>query len=309
MFIKWLGQLEDMFLDNLGPLKQLVGLWQGTGFTAIARPDGQPGHIFHIRLNTTNEYLLFIPILGGVQNRGGQNQIDITLHGLMYAQLIVNSQNVTEVLHFETGQWLLVPKTDEPTAGATIVRQATILHGATFIATGNADSFTPQQGAKPNIPDVSIRPSDNDPVYQNPYDNILPPTGISKDAALNPNILLKERIANQTFVSTATIQLAGNVAVSPGGRASPNTPNSDIANIPFLRENAKVTEITSTIYMEIVSEGSTEQFDQLQYTQNCTLAFEGVNWPHVSIATLRQVTAPKRLPELFSSFLSAPITL
>lgn len=315
MFIKWEQSLEGLILDKLGPLKQLNGVWRGRGFTAISRPDGQHGNTFKVKLNATEEVLAFFPIFGHVTNRGAThaegNQGDISIYGLMYIQLIVNLENLTEVLHFETGQWLLVPPTTAPLSTATIVRQATILHGATFIASGDAASFEPRD-ARPDIPDVDIRPKVDDPPYLRPYEDLALPSGISKENAIHPNNLLKEAIQDTNITNTATITLSGsvsenspplapsnNINISP---ANPPAPTPDIANIPFLRHNAQVTNLTATFYVKSVSDEGKEPFTQLQYTQNTILNFSNVDWPHVSVATLKPLQ--EGLPGFINRFLS-----
>jgi len=322
MFLKWIESLEDLTLGKLGPLQQLIGVWHGRGFTIIARPDGQHGQPFRLKLNATKEILVFIPILGGVFNRGSihlppgppvGNQSDIKIHGLMYIQFIVDEDNVAQVLHFETGQWLLVPETTVPRLHSTIVRQATILHGATFIVTGDPDTFTPMDGP-PTIPDENSIPIDvktgkrfdltDD--YIKPFKETTPPKDISVESIINPNIVLQQEARKlPSSTKTSSITLTGDIMGSgtraANSAASPNnpataTPRSDIGNIPFLQENADVRDVVSTFYVETVPNGNHEEVKQLQYTQNTMLRFDTVDWPHISVATLRYFPFKADLP-------------
>ena len=52
--------------------------------------------------------------------------------------------------------------------------------------------------------------------------------------------------------------------------------------------NADAAIMTSIFWIEEVEEEG-GSFLQLQYTQTVTLNFAGLSWPHVSLATLRQV--------------------
>ena len=141
LFKEWSELAEEAknaFLHKLGPLAYLVGIWEGTGFTVISRPSAHANQIFQFKINKTFETLSLAPLILSVTNRGEAPQLDIKLNGLIYKQGIVDAENITNVLHFESGQWLLVPATENPESKATVARQATILHGVTFIATGEA---------------------------------------------------------------------------------------------------------------------------------------------------------------------------
>lgn len=72
LFLKWEEALENHILAKLGPLQKLIGMWEGKGFTIIARPDGKNqgasgdhdariASSFHLQVNVTKEILLFIP--------------------------------------------------------------------------------------------------------------------------------------------------------------------------------------------------------------------------------------------------------
>ena len=77
---------------------------------------------------------------------------------------------------------------------------------------------------------------------------------------------------------------------APGGRARNSQPQSvGTANTFFLTENASANHVTATFWIEKVKKPHTNgHFLQLQYTQTVMLDFNGLRWPHVSVATLRK---------------------
>jgi hypothetical protein len=51
--------------------------------------------------------------------------------------------------------------------------------------------------------------------------------------------------------------------------------------------------VTSTFWIETVKGyAGGADFQQLQYTQNVLLNFNGLSWPHVTVATLRKKQLP-----------------
>ena len=63
-----------MSAENLGPLQDLPGFWEGTGFSLIARPDfsgGSPNGFF-LELNLLRESIEFTAIGSPVFNRGSR---------------------------------------------------------------------------------------------------------------------------------------------------------------------------------------------------------------------------------------------
>jgi hypothetical protein len=67
------------------------------------------------------------------------------------------------------------------------------------------------------------------------------------------------------------------------------------ANTAFLADasnppggNAKATQVHATFWIETVSREGQPDFLQLQYTQLVQLDFNGLRWPHVTVATLRR---------------------
>ena len=131
--------------QELGPLGELSGTWTGEGFNLIARPDFHDRANLYLQLNQTHETLTISPIGSAIPNRGS-GQDDIELFGLSYLQQI-HDRFTGGALHLEPGLWITQPETtyppeDPPPNGRIITRMASIPHGNTVLAQGNASSFT-----------------------------------------------------------------------------------------------------------------------------------------------------------------------
>jgi hypothetical protein len=128
----------------LGPLLQLVGRWVGRGVNVVLLPARGSNPPFRRVINSTLEILDFTPIGALIPNRGSV-QDDMFFSGLSYIQQITDLNSLEEI-HVESGQWLNLPETNPSTGNASLVRQATILHGDTLLAQGPV----PPQGPVPN---------------------------------------------------------------------------------------------------------------------------------------------------------------
>jgi hypothetical protein len=132
-------------LEKLGLLGELSGTWEGEGFNLIARPDFRDKANLYLQLNQTRETLTITPIGSAISNRGfGQD--DIELFGLTYLQKI-DDHRTGDILHLEPGVWIKQPGTTyprqyPPPGGQIIARMASIPHGSTVLAQGNATRFT-----------------------------------------------------------------------------------------------------------------------------------------------------------------------
>lgn len=257
---------------ELGALAKLPGTWVGNGFNLIARPDKQGGRPFFLELDATKETLEFTPISGPIPNRGSE-QDDISFLGLTYLQR-VNDAFSNGGLHIEPGIWLSVPATTAPQAEATVVRMATVPHGTSVLAQGQA--FTVEGG--PQIEPVSSTPTrvDGKPIpgrgYIDPFLTAKLPEGIPQGSVANPNLVLTEAIKGQNITETVVLVIS-------------TQPSGGIENIPFLVENANAISMNAVFWIETVQlEGGT--LLQLQYTQTVVLQFDEINWPHISVGTL-----------------------
>lgn len=281
--------------DPLGPLKDLPGKWVGTGFNTIWRPffaNPKPKEDEFLELNLTAETLEFTAISGQIPNRGFL-QPDINMFGLTYMQQISDAV-VGGGLHIEPGIWATVPATSDPAEPPTVVRMASIPHGTTILAQGEAHVA---QGA-PTFPAININPIPKTgpavPFEQqnlsHPSDFRSPPAqivGITQAMVDNPNSVLAHAIAGQVIKSVTVLQVSSQAARPITGGGTSNT--------SFLvggrdGPNADATSVVATFWIETVQGAKGHpDFLQLQYTQTVMLKFDdGILWPHVTVGTLHK---------------------
>ncbi len=280
---------QSSLAGNLGPLAELPGHWSGTGFNLIARPDFQQSNDIFLELNVTRETIEFMSISSPIPNRGSTGQEDITLFGVHYLQQIQDA-TTGGALHIEPGIWLNVPATNVPLAPASVTRLASIPHGDAINASGISTLIAgpPPLGALPaNTVPFPVggpvpAPGALNPFVEynlgttSPFRTADIPPEITQTVVGNPNSLLDLAIAGQTIVETEVLAVA-------------TTPAGGIENIPFLVGNANAVEMSSTFWIEKVSDGLGHTHLQLQYSQSVLLSFLGQNWPHVSVATLKKI--------------------
>jgi hypothetical protein len=149
---------------SLGPLAHFRGAFRGNGFNTIFRPDNSftpthlpipvPGSDNVLELNLTHETLSFSAPLGSVPNRGSV-QGDAFLNGVPYLQTINDVTTGRPIgIHLEPGLWVIVPPTQDPHEGSTLVRMASIPHGTTI----NAQGTFQQHAGAPNFGTQDITP-------------------------------------------------------------------------------------------------------------------------------------------------------
>ena len=181
----------------LGPLRDLPGTWTGRGFNVIWRPHHDRRHHRFLALNLFDETLQFEEAKGQIANRG-LLQRDIYIFGVTYLQK-AKDRHTNAGLHIETGIWATVPKTTNPAEPPTVVRIASIPHGAAMLAQG-APRHTK---GPPKIPDADITPFVIEhPKMQIPFPeaNLAVPSklrsptpdirGVTQAMVHNPNSLL-----------------------------------------------------------------------------------------------------------------------
>lgn len=279
---------ESVFASNLGPLVELAGAWVGNGFNVMSLPDfdSKPPSTgpkdFRVKLNATRELLQFTPIGGAIPNRGvvtdlgvANGQPDIELFGLTYLQRVSDAVS-NDALHIEPGIWVNVPKTDVlPAQGPSVVRMGTIPHGDSLLAQSTTFPFTVSGG--PAIAAASTLPTGPGvtPGYLAAFHTATPPLppGMQPSWVVDPNQALIAAIAGQKITKTVVIIISTN-------------PVGGIVNIPFVVSNANATRLDAIFWIETVTQPDGSSFMQLQYTQTVILNFLGIDWPHVSVATL-----------------------
>jgi hypothetical protein len=291
--------------NPLGPLADLPGKWVGKGFNQIWRPFHGTSDRF-LELNLTEETLEFSESVGAIPNRG-LLQADIELAGVHYLQQVKDILAGVGI-HVEPGFWVTVPVTTNPAEPTTVARMASIPHGTTVNAQGAATTVN----GGPIIDPVSIRPFPigsappaNTAVAFPPFNEAdlsvattlrLPnpiPASITQTMVNNPNSVLTAAIAGQTITHTTVLLISTKAPATPPPPTAPNV-GGGTDNVAFLQgdsagPNADAAQMTAIFWIEKVAAGPHgPAFLQLQYTQTVLLNFNGLSWPHVSVATLRK---------------------
>jgi hypothetical protein len=277
--------------DPLGPLAGLAGTWAGRGFNVIWRPHPlkPSGQDRFLELNATSEQLAFGPALKDIPNRG-LLQPNVSLAGLNYLQQISDANTGTNQ-HFEPGLWVTAPTTSDPKEPRTVARLASIPHGTTILVQGTAHT----SAGAPAIPDVSIKPftiGHPAQTFDFAEQTLATPTqfrtsgtgltGITQRMVNNPNTVLRSAIASQHITATTTLHVSSRDATLPGGGT---------ANIAFLTgakdgPNAVAARVSATFWLETLQGDPHPR--QLQYSQLVLLNFNGLSWPHITVATLKK---------------------
>lgn len=119
------------------------------------------------------------------------------------------------------------------------------------------------------------------------------PSTITQAMVNNPNSVLTAAIAGQAITQTTVLIISTKSPAAPPPPAAPNV-GGGTDNIAFLQggpagPNADAAQMTAIFWIEKVAAGPHgPAFLQLQYTQTVLLNFNGLSWPHVSVATLHK---------------------
>lgn len=300
----------DQPADPLGPLARLVGdgaeaKWTGGGFNAIWRPHpvAEGGQDRFLELNLTAETIVFSRINGAIPNRG-LLMPDINMFGITYMQQIAEKHDPSEGLHIEPGIWANVPHTTNPAEPPTVVRMASIPHGTAMLAQGTGKTILggPHIGESNIIPfpvGAPAPPNSAFPSAEATFTelNLATPTqfrhaspGMTQELVVNPNSFLQKGIAGKTIVNTTVLSISTlHTPVKGGGTA--NTAFLEAASFPP-GGNAKAVEVDAIFWIEAIkgAAGAPNTL-QLQYMQLVQLDFNGLRWPHISVATLQKQPA------------------
>jgi hypothetical protein len=273
--------------EFLGPLADLPGFWQGTGFSLIARPDFDPRNPdgFFLQLNLLREIVEFSQIGSPVPNRGSQ-QSDISLYGVTYVHRVTDAAT-GGALHIEPGIWMTIPPTTDPDAKESLARLSTVPHGNSVCAVGFPQYEVPD--GIPTIPPANTVPfavggEAPPPGTPNPYaaydlsvetgfrTSPLPAT-VTQAMVNDPNQMLRDALQGQTLNHITRLIVSTENA---GG----------VSNIPFITANADTRVLESVFAIERVQGPDDTDVLQLQYSQTALLNFGGKSWPHVTVGTL-----------------------
>jgi hypothetical protein len=287
------GRIPPTPGDKFGALADLIGTWKGSGFNQIWRPfDIQPQDRF-LELNETIEVLEFDEIPGDIPNRAFFQQ-SINVDGIDVHGINVHAVRYLQQVQDANVLGPNVPQTTNPQDPPTVVRQASIPHGTSFVAQG---TVLPVINGPPTFQPVSIAPfpinSPNKPITF-PETNLGTPSQfrtsptdiphVTQAMMNNPNSVLQQAITGQTIVSTTTLKISTNPLNPPssGGGSS---------NIAFLQgaaagPNAQAALLDAIFWIETVKDKTGTTRLQLQYSQTVLLNFNTLSWPHVSVATL-----------------------
>ncbi|HEY6886194.1 MAG TPA: heme-binding protein [Solirubrobacter sp.] len=273
--------------ENLGPLRDLIGFWEGAGFSLIARPDFDPANEdgFFLELNLLRETVEFTSIGSPILNRGSRQE-DIAMYGVTYLHRVTDA-TTGGALHIEPGVWLTVPGTTVPAAEPTIARLSTIPHGNAFCAVGKALEIVPD--GLPDIPPANTVPfaiggspppagtknpyAAYDLSVESPYRTSPLPLSITQERVDDPNSFGRDALAGH--VLTHVTHLFASTASA-----------ADIGNIPFITENANTVSLDSVFSIERVAGPDDTEYMQLQYSQTAQIEFRGMCFPHVTVGTL-----------------------
>jgi hypothetical protein len=344
-------------VPTLGPLKAFAGTFRGKGFNTIFRPNtGTPAKLpvqvtddNLLELNLTEETLSFSPQLGSVPNRG-EVQGDAFLNGVPYLQVVTDGTTPGSpvVIHVEPGLWMIVPATQDPHEGGTLVRMASIPHGTTIMAQGGTSLLKGPVNMQTAIPAIDITPfgtgSTDVPGNQVTFPNqniadektVRIPQNLSSfvtagtiTAAMlkDPATFIRNHSQHQTVTSAVKIS----ISTQPGKPLF----GGGTSNIAFLlgdaqaaTPNAQAVKMDATFWIETVEYtiqvpvtkagqpplvipaqataggAPVPSFlvappapvtaprtikataTQIQYAQQVFLNFNGLTWPHASVATL-----------------------
>jgi hypothetical protein len=201
-------------------------------------------------------------------------------------------------IHIEPGIWVRVPGTTNPQDPETVARLANIPHGTALVSQGTAKPAPIPLvfPATDIVPFLIGNPSQKittfpEPNLSNATTFRTPPADIphvTQQMIDNPNVALQAANAGKviksvTQLSISTIDL------------NPPTTGGGTSNIAFLagtagKPNAQAAQMDATFWISDFVDAHGKPGSQLQYSQRVLLNFNGLSWPHVSVATLLKVS-------------------
>jgi hypothetical protein len=269
----------------LGPLAGLPGVWVGAGFSVIPRL-GQPGdRPLRLELHETRETLTFTHVRPNLDEQADSARPD-DLVGLHYRQEMQDT--VTgETLHVEPGMWFTVAPSARPAdVDPTLVRLACVPQRDPVLSHGTARV---RDGA-PFIPTTDTTPlrsdtqqPEHDPRYLLPFTALQGmPAFLTAEDVRNPNRLLQSAISQQKIVRSTTLTVDTECT-----GASQENELRDFTSGPA---SGTPMSMRATMWIEEIARPfESGTFLQLQYSQRVVLRHNGIDWPHVCVATLHKL--------------------
>ena len=104
----------------------------------------------------------------------------------------------------------------------------------------------------------------------------------------NPNLVLKQALDGQTIKDTVVLDVSSDTSTPVFGGGLANT--AFLQGSPNEGPNARAALVKATFWIETVAGAIADgpDFHQLQYTQTVLLNFDGLSWPHITVANLRR---------------------
>jgi hypothetical protein len=312
-------------LDSLGPLKGLLGTWEGSlGLSVVRLPevkhggDGGKTAAFSTLVQNYTESVTFTPIFGAVLNRGYQDanqydpagQLNQTLLGVTYALQIYELDPAGQrgqLLHVENGQWLkqATPGVDK---GWSFGRMALIPHGSAVIATGSSEARASAAEVKESMQGLQ----DAGGFSGFPSNQGFAPLGYGDLGGIPAGDPLSKLV--QDMGEDGVNVEADELRVSSGDGAG------SIAMLQNIKSQVFNEDFLLTLWIQRVRDGAGSQYEQLQYIQSVQLDFEAkfspecesrvasssrdclIKWPHYQVNTLRKVEGYADAKEPSGSF-------
>ena len=242
--------------------------------------------------------MTFSAIPGDAANRGGSFQQNCWV--LFYEQRVYfgadaspGAQNT--LVHAENGDWLHLvnaPQKEGPAEGGStepapeggipvppypIVKQVSVPHGNSILATGKAPTSGKDGAPSFPIAENNTMPLNATQAIKDYYNK----TAESQPLLLEPVQILQDYVDKY---NTGDQGIAGWIEFS----FSTRNPGGAVTNIIFENKFAKVTNSTTTYWLETLYDGS----KQLQYYQNIEMEFgnnPGVTFYHIDANTMKLV--------------------
>jgi len=223
----------------------------------------------------THEAIAFAPVGPLAPRRGpaGTGQL-----GLTYVHQASDATS-GRVLFREPGTWLHVPSRIDQRTQGSVARLATLPEDRAVLADGTWRVVIgpPVIGSRSPVPrDLTTR----QPVaFEEGLGVAKMPDGVAATAGRDPNALLRERIAGQEITRTTVLAVTARPGIE---QCRPNAPDAVV--------NPVTLSLHATFWIETIAERSDTPHEllQLQYSEMVVVEVDGVGWPHISVATLRQ---------------------